>query len=81
LSTGVELYVSGDHPTSDGRLFRELAAGVNLGDAFVTSAAWVPYEHSYTYDILPDSDTGTYVAGGALIGSTLFSTLGGGLCR
>lgn len=31
----------------------------------------IPYGHEHTYDILPDSDTGTYVAGGVLIGSTL----------
>jgi hypothetical protein len=38
----------------------------------VQSIAFVPYEHERTYDILPASETGSYVAGGALIGSTLF---------
>ena len=37
----------------------------------VLSAEMVPYTHDRTYDILPASDSGTYVAGGALIGSTL----------
>ena len=31
----------------------------------------VPYAHDFTYDILPASDSGTYFAGGALVGSTL----------
>jgi hypothetical protein len=31
----------------------------------------IPYEHAFTYDILPASETGTYYAAGALIGSTL----------
>jgi hypothetical protein len=31
----------------------------------------VPYPHRFTYDILPASDSGTYFAGGVLIGSTL----------
>jgi hypothetical protein len=31
----------------------------------------VSYIYPLTSDILPDSDTGTYVAGGVLIGSTL----------
>jgi hypothetical protein len=35
----------------------------------------VPYEHPFTYDILPASSTGTYIAGGKLIGSTLYSLL------
>jgi hypothetical protein len=31
----------------------------------------VPYAHRFTHDILPATDSGTYVAGGVLIGSTL----------
>jgi hypothetical protein len=37
----------------------------------ILSARSVPYAHDRTFDILPDSDTGTYYAGGVLIGSTL----------
>jgi hypothetical protein len=32
-----------------------------------------PARHPFTYDILPDSESGAYYAGGALIGSTLKS--------
>ena len=39
----------------------------------VRSAQWVPYRYERTHDILPDSDSGTYVAAGALIGSSLFN--------
>ncbi|MGH7296906.1 MAG: Hint domain-containing protein, partial [Polyangiaceae bacterium] len=71
LRDGTVLRVSAAHPTADGRSFGDLRAGDWLGGREVASAAVVPYDHDATYDILPDSDTGTYFAGGALIGSTL----------
>jgi hypothetical protein len=71
LSSGATLRISGAHPTADGRLFRELGPGSLLGGERVLSVSTLPYPHSHTHDILPDSDSGTYVAGGALIGSTL----------
>jgi len=37
----------------------------------VLDARLVDYDEGFTYDILPASDSGTYFAGGALIGSTL----------
>ncbi len=72
LSNGAELYISPGHPTYDGRPFANLAAGAPLGGVHISSIEDVPYRHVHTYDILPGSDTGTYVAGGALIGSTLW---------
>jgi hypothetical protein len=71
LRDGPTLRISAAHPTADGRFFGELRAGEWLGGREVTSAKVVPYAFDATYDILPDSDTGTYFAGGALIGSTL----------
>lgn len=71
LRDGATLHISAAHPTADGRSFGQLRAGDWLGGDEVASAAVVPYAHDATYDILPDSDTGTYFAGGALIGSTL----------
>jgi hypothetical protein len=71
LETGVVLEVSPRHPTADGRDFGGLAAGDLLDGAEVLDAEVVSYEEPFTYDILPDSETGTYVAGGVLIGSTL----------
>jgi hypothetical protein len=71
LSNGATLQISGAHPTADGRLLQELLPGASLGGTEVLSAATLPYQHAHTYDILPDSDSGSYVAGGALIGTTL----------
>jgi hypothetical protein len=74
LRDGGLLRISAGHPTADGRSFGELRAGDWLGGREIVSARAVPYEHDATYDILPDSDTGTYFADGALIGSTLAKT-------
>ncbi len=37
------------------------------------------YRHQHTYDILPESDSGAYFAGGVLIASTLTGI--GGACN
>jgi hypothetical protein len=71
LTNGVKLAISAPHPTADGRTFGQLRAGDWLDGLRVVRTESVPYAYSFTYDILPDSSTGTYVAGGALIGSTL----------
>jgi hypothetical protein len=71
LATGATLDVSAPHPTSDGRTFADLGAGSFLDGVEITNVTVIPYEQPYTYDILPDSDTGTYFAAGVLIGSTL----------
>jgi hypothetical protein len=72
LETGVTIEVSAMHPTADGRTLALATPGSELGGVRVLAVDEVPYEHPYTYDILPESDTGTYFAAGALIGSTLF---------
>lgn len=41
----------------------------------IISAEVVPYQHAFTYDVLPGSSTGTYFAAGALMGSTLATQL------
>ncbi len=71
LATGAVLDVSPGHPTADGRTFADLRAGDMIDGAAIVDARLVPYTHAYTHDVLPASDTGTYVAGGVLIGSTL----------
>jgi hypothetical protein len=71
LATGAVLHISPTHPTADGRAMGDLAADDRLDGVRIVSAALVPYRHSHTYDILPASDTGTYYAGGVLVGSTL----------
>ena len=71
LSTGRVLSISPSHPTADGRTFADLATGDVLDGVALDSVRRAPYTEAYTYDILPDSDSGTYFAGGALIGTTL----------
>ncbi|MBI3622560.1 hypothetical protein HY212_00580 [Candidatus Pacearchaeota archaeon] len=66
-----ELYVSQNHPTSDGRLFGELLAGDTLDGSKIKSAEQVPYNGTFTYDILPSGQTGFYWADGILVASTL----------
>jgi hypothetical protein len=72
LATGRVLEISPGHPTADGRTFADLAVGDSLGGLRIISVRRVPFQGTYTHDILPASDTGTYFAGGALIASTLF---------
>jgi hypothetical protein len=71
LANGRQVAMSPRHPTADGHRFQDLAIGSILGDVRVVAVERVPYTGSYTYDLLPDSDTATYVASGALVGSTL----------
>lgn len=71
LSTGSVLEISALHPTADGRSFGDLRAGDKLGGVEIERTSIVSYRQPFTYDILPASDSGTYFAGGVLIGSTL----------
>lgn len=71
LSTGSILEISALHPTADGRTFGDLRDGELLGGVEIERVTVVPYAQAFTYDILPASDSGTYFAGGVLIGSTL----------
>jgi hypothetical protein len=56
---------------ADGRTFRHLARGDVLDGVAIVEARTIGYHQPLTYDILPDSDTGTYFAASVLIGSTL----------
>ena len=75
LDSGRVLSISPSHPTADGRTFADLSKGDALDGVALDSVRRVPYTEAYTYDILPDSDSGTYFAGGVLIGSTLAAPL------
>lgn len=72
LSNGKTIELSATHPTIDGSLAGDLQPGAMLGDVAVIAKSTVSYAGRYTYDILPDSDTGTYMIGGAWMGSTLY---------
>ena len=71
LSDGRELYVSPGHPAVNGKAVGKLAVGEEYDGATVIKNDLVPYNYSYTYDILPAGDTGFYWANGILVGSTL----------
>jgi hypothetical protein len=71
LENGRVIDMSPKHPTADGRTFADLAAGDSLQGARIASVRAKRFTFDATYDILPDSDTGTYFASGALVGSTL----------
>jgi len=76
FDNGAVIEVSRGHPTADGRIFGDLHAGQRIGDVGIQSIAVLEYRHSYTWDILPDSDTGSYFAAGVRIGSTISSNRG-----
>lgn len=71
LDDGRTVMMSPLHPTADGRRFADLVIGDALGTARIVGVTRVRYGAAFTYDILPGSDSGTYVANGALVGSTL----------
>lgn len=71
LDNGRTIEVSGSHPTAAGQRLDALQPGDGVGALQVLAVELVPYTHDRTYDILPASDSGTYLAAGALLGSTL----------
>jgi hypothetical protein len=71
LANAAVLEISAMHPTADGRTLAALGPGAELDHVKILSVEQVAYAHAHTYDILPDSDTGAYYAGGVLMGSTL----------
>jgi hypothetical protein len=71
LANGATLEVSPTHPTLDGRTFGDLRPGGVVGGVAIVDVGTVAYAHDRTYDILVDTDSGGYFAGGALVGSTL----------
>ena len=77
LAHGATIRISPRHPTGDGRHFGALAVGDTVDGVRVIGASLVDYAEPFTYDILPESDSGMYFAGGVLIGSTLSSGSGG----
>jgi len=71
LVDGRELFVSSNHPTYNGKIIGNLKVGETYDGSKVKSIKLVPYKYQFTYDILPDSQTGDYFANGILVGSTL----------
>jgi len=71
LADGRELFASPNHPTYDGGIIADLKVGEIYDESTVKSMELVEYKHQFTYDILPDTQTGDYFANDILVGSTL----------
>jgi hypothetical protein len=71
LDDGATVEISARHPLVDGRTVGDLRAGAEVAGRIVRAVEIVPYEHRFTYDILPASPSGAYYAGGVLVRSTL----------
>ena len=71
LSDNRSLYVSPGHPTAQGIDVAMLKTGNALDGGKIVSIELLNYKFEYTYDLLPESQTGTYYANGILMGSTL----------
>lgn len=71
LADGKELFVSPGHPTADGRLIGNLKPGDILHGIKVVTTELIPYKYPFTYDLLPDGETGFYFVNGILLGSTI----------
>ncbi len=71
LSDGRELVVSPGHKLANGIPVGSLRAGDSVDGSTVKSASLIPYGAKYTYDILPESETGMYWGNGIILQSTL----------
>jgi len=69
LSDGRKVSASEGHFTSDKRLIGDLNTGDIVDGAHVTSIERTRYNSGYTYDLLPDGETGCYWANGILLRS------------
>lgn len=71
FASGAKFEMSAMHPTANGKPLSAFGVGDELMGERIVRVTRIPFQHSHTYDILPDSDTGTYFADGVLVGSTL----------
>ncbi|MCZ7392635.1 MAG: Hint domain-containing protein [Candidatus Methanoperedens sp.] len=71
LDDGRGLFASPGHPLADGRVLGSIKEGDIMDDHIVVIARRIPYEGTYTYDILPSGDTGSYWANGIPVRSSL----------
>jgi Hint domain len=71
LDDGRIVRASPGHPLIDGRLLADIKPGDTIDGATVASVALEPYLGGSTFDLLTDSPTGSYVADGIPLGSTL----------
>lgn len=67
LDDGTLLEATPHHPTVDGRQLGDLKVGDELDGRTVVSTEIVPWPEEYKYDIVPDSDSGAYLANGVWV--------------
>jgi hypothetical protein len=70
LDDGRMVNASPGHPLADGRLLAAVQAGDEVDGATVVSSVLESYSGGSTFDLLTDSPTGAYFAGGIPLGST-----------
>lgn len=70
LADGRAVTASPGHPLADGRALAALRVGEAVDGSVVVSIASLPYR-GRTYDLLPAGATGTYLAGGVPLASTI----------
>jgi hypothetical protein len=71
LADGRSVTASPGHPLADGRTVADLAIGDVIDRSAVVSLDPRSYEGSATFDLVVSGPTGTYLAGGIPLGSTL----------
>ena len=68
----VNCSASPGHPLADGRPLGTVGADEFLEGSPVVRVEWLEWEGTYTYDVLPGSESGLYWANGILLRSTLY---------
>jgi hypothetical protein len=71
LASGAVIEMSPRHPLPGGGTFADLAGRSAIDGIAIRRVTTVDFTHPYTMDIRPRSRSGTYVAGGIAVGSTL----------
>lgn len=72
LADGRSLQVTPEHPSSfENKTINQFEVGDKLDGSIIVKKEMKVYNEAYTYDILPEGETGYYWANGILIGSTL----------
>lgn len=71
LEDGRKVSASPGHPTIDGRTIDLLKIGDILDQSKVVKKEIILYKDQFTFDLLPESDTGYYFANGIALKSTL----------
>lgn len=67
------IIVSPEHPDRNGIPLIKALRNLDLNQVNIKNVELIKYKNKFTYDILPEGETGNYWANGILLGSTLSS--------